>query len=358
MDKRLDTRLRDLSPGGFHEVLAHVAAIEEFKGWWQARTATDAPALERLAARATRISASASLRIGGRIAGSRWDGSDAARRHAADAAHVRGYEETLRAVVTGYRDMAFGEDLIRRLHASVLQASETDADHRGRYRISAATRASFLHTAADPPALRGADPDLVPRAMAAATQWAEARLAGTEFHPLLVTGSVILELMAIHPFAGGNGRLARILTTYLLLRAGYTFVPYASAEQIIAEHWTDYYFALRQSQLTTALPRSDITPWLSMFLVVIRTQARHLRARFDEQPDTTRLSPTQLGVLRLLDRHGEVTNRSLCGELKIPRETAKQVLNRLLALNFVRRIGSGRAVRYRKALRGSPRVAR
>jgi len=54
-------------------------------------------------------------------------------------------------------------------------------------------------------------------------------------------------------------------------------------------------------------------------------------------------------VLRLLERNGEVTNRFVCGELGMLTDTAKQVLNRLLALNLVSRIGAGRAVRYRKA---------
>ncbi len=351
MEIRLDTRVRELPSRGIHDVLAHLAAIEEFKGWWQARSVADAPALERLAGRVVRQSAAASLQVGDRLAPPAWHPDRATARQAARAAHVHGYAETLRALITGHRGMTFGEDLIRRLHADVLRYSDADAEHRGRYVTTTDVRPSFMHRASDPPALRATDPDLVPRAMATATRWADARLAGAEFHPLLVIGAFGLELMAIRPFVSGNGRVARLVGTYLLLRSGYAFVPYASAERIIAERWTDYYFALRQSQASTVLPRPDLTPWLSMFLVVIRTQARQLRERFDQQPDATRLSSTQLGVLRLLDRHGEVTNRLVCGELRVPRETAKQVLNRLLALNFVRRIGSGRAVRYRKALR-------
>jgi predicted transcriptional regulator len=39
----------------------------------------------------------------------------------------------------------------------------------------------------------------------------------------------------------------------------------------------------------------------------------------------------------------------VAGELGLSRETAKQVLNRLVALNLLTRIGAGRAARYRRA---------
>ncbi len=68
MEKRLDARLRELSPRGVHDILARVAAIDEFKGWWEGRVASEPPVLKRLSSRMVRISAAASLQIGSRIA--------------------------------------------------------------------------------------------------------------------------------------------------------------------------------------------------------------------------------------------------------------------------------------------------
>jgi Fic family protein len=50
-------------------------------------------------------------------------------------------------------------------------------------------------------------------------------------HLLILTGIFIVVFLAIHPFKDGNGRLSRILTTPLLLRAGYGYVPYSSMEK-------------------------------------------------------------------------------------------------------------------------------
>ncbi len=75
-----------------------------------------------------------------------------------------------------------------------------------------------------------------------------------------------------------------------------------------------------------------------------------------DRADERLLSRNQLGVLSLLERHGEVTNRLICNELGLPRETVKQVLNRLVALNLVRRAGAGRAVRYTLLLHSGEKV--
>ena len=355
MEKLLDMRVREMSLRGVHDVLPKIAAIDEFKGWWHGRVAPDAPMLKALSTRVVNISAAASLQIGGTVAlgaeASRWRPGSLGKRDEQDRAHVVGYAEVLRAVFNGHREMQFGEGLIQQLHARLLKYSHQDAAHRGQYKTIADTHSSYLRPKVEPPALRSADPDLTPQAMALATEWASTRLASSEFHPLLVIAGFVLELLAIRPFVNGNGRVSRIVSAFLLLRSGYAFVPYASLEKVIADRWTDYYFALRQSQAKAHLPRPDITPWLSMFLDVIRTQTRQVRAILDKQPDISLLSKTQIRVLNLLERNREVTNRLISGELGIPKDTAKQVLNRLLALNLVRRLGAGRAVRYRKALR-------
>ena len=159
--------------------------------------------------------------------------------------------------------MQLGEDLILQFHARVLKYSHTDQLHRGKYKTISDSSRSYLHRKMEPLALRAADPDLAPRALAAATAWTVSRLAASEFHPLLVIAGFILEFLAIRPFARGNGRVSRVLTNLLLLQRGYTHVQYASLDNIIAERWTEYYLALRRSQANASLPRPDITSWLA-----------------------------------------------------------------------------------------------
>jgi Fic family protein len=259
-----------------------------------------------------------------------------------------GYEELLRAVFDGHGEVQFGEGLILQFHARLLKYSAADQQHRGKYKAAPEPLMPYPRRRTESPALRPAAPDLVPGEMRAAIEWTAARLAAAEFHPLLVIASFILEFLAIRPFADGNGRLSRILTNFLLLRCGYAYVPYVSLESVIAQRWAEYYLALRHSQANRNLPRPDISPWLCAFLDAMRVQIDELKALIEGWPDSSRLSENQRRVLELLEREEDITNRLVCRELGIPKDTAKQVLNRLLALNLVGRAGAGRAVRYRR----------
>lgn len=331
-----------------HELIAAISEIDQFNGWWRGRNLSHFMT-QHLQKRVVKVSALASTRIGAPPPAPRpFQAGRFAGREARDGATVTGYAEVLRAVFDGHSSMQFGPDLILQLHARLLRYSQKDQSHRGKYRTAFDQHRSYLHKKMEPLAFRSTDPDLTPRAMALAAEWATARIDSGAFHPLLVVAGFVLEFLAIRPFADGNGRLSRILTNLLLLRCGYAYVPYGSLEKVVAEHWSEYYVALRHSQASAHLPHPDITPWLSVFLETLRLHTRELRDVLGARPDDSVLSHNQLGVVHLLERHEELTNRLVCRELDLSRETAKQVLNRLVALNMLRRVGAGRAVRYRK----------
>jgi len=353
VQERLDVRLREMPSGAIHQLIVKLSEIDEFRGWWRGRRLSSASTLRRVKPRVVEISANLSTQIDGRNRAStaveppaRGARTGGAERHCAGL--VAGYAELLRAVFDGYREMQFGQDLILQFHARLLRYSPKDQHHRGKYRTLHDVGTSYLRRKMEPLALRSADPDLTPRALAAATDWAATRLVGSDFHPLLVIAGFILEFLAIRPFTDGNGRLSRVLTNLLLLQSGYTFVSYASLDKVVADQWTEYYLALRRSQTNANLPHPDITPWLNAFLDAVRAQMQQVRTLAEGQPDDTLLSGNQLRVLNLFERNREVTNRFVRRELDMPKDTAKQVLNRLVALNLVRRVGAGRAVRYRR----------
>src|SRR3546814_7434163 len=76
-------------------------------------------------------------------------------------------------------------------------------------------------------------------------------------HPLLLIGIWVVVFLEIHPFQDGNGRLSRVLTTLLLLQAGYAYVPYSSLESVIEQNKEAYYLALRQTQGSIRSNRSE-----------------------------------------------------------------------------------------------------
>src|SRR5450759_2222031 len=88
-------------------------------------------------------------------------------------------------------------------------------------------------------------------------------------HPILLTGAFVLDFLAIHPVLDGNGRLARLLTTHLLLQAGYGVPRYASVEQRMFDTKNAYYAALYQSQRQWHEGEHSIWPWIDYLVTTL-----------------------------------------------------------------------------------------
>jgi Fic family protein len=78
-----------------------------------------------------------------------------------------------------------------------------------------------------------ASPFDTPRLRAELVAWLREARELQRFHPLLIIAIFTAVYLEIHPFEDGNGRLSRVLTMLLLLKAGYAYVPYSSLEGMI-----------------------------------------------------------------------------------------------------------------------------
>lgn len=96
-------------------------------------------------------------------------------------------------------------------------------------------------------------------------------------HPLLLVGLAVLDLLVVHPFDDGNGRVARIVTSALLADAGYGVARYVSVEQLVADASEDYYASLLASTHGWHEGEHDPWPWLR-YLVARVAQAYELFA--------------------------------------------------------------------------------
>jgi hypothetical protein len=102
-----------------------------------------------------------------------------------------------------------------------------------------------------------------------------------------------------------------VLTTLLLLRAGYAYVPYTSLERVIEENKDLYYKALRRTQSTLENETPDWEPWVGFFLRCLKKQKDSLDVRLDREriaqgseADLPELSLQILRALRTKERLG------------------------------------------------------
>jgi Fic family protein len=98
-------------------------------------------------------------------------------------------------------------------------------------------------------------------------------------HPLVLLGALIVDLLAIHPVADGNGRLARLVTTHELLAQGYGVARYVSIEQRIFESKNAYYTSLRQSQQGWHEGEHSIWPWTAYLVRILDGAYEDLESR-------------------------------------------------------------------------------
>jgi Fic family protein len=182
--------------------------------------------------------------------------------------------------------------------------------------------------------------------MTSLLDWTRTALEERTSHPLLVIATFIVRFLAIHPFQDGNGRLSRALTTLLLLRAGYAYVPFSSLERIVEEEKDDYYRALRRAQATLDTDESQLIDWLHFFLRCLVRQKEVLALKIERERLMAPLSPLSEKLLSIVRDHGRVTIRDAVALLSANRNTIKLHLKQLVRAGHLVQRGRGRGTWY------------
>ncbi len=153
--------------------------------------------------------------------------------------------------------------------------------------------------------------------------------------------------LAIHPFKDGNGRLSRVLTTLLLLRAGYSYVPYSSMEGVIEANKDSYYLALRRTQGTIRTENQNWEPWLAFLLKSMVKQKDNLAVKVkQEQSLRSALPALSRQILELAKTRGEITIKEIEETTGANRNTIKAHMKKLVSQQYLAQIGKGRGARY------------
>jgi Fic family protein len=181
-------------------------------------------------------------------------------------------------------------------------------------------------------------------------RYRQAALKG-EHHPVLLAGLFILDLLVIHPFEDGNGRVARLLTGAILNEHGYTVGRYVSIEQAIVESADAYYRALLDSTHGWHEDTADPWSWLGYFTRMIAGAY----ATFADRAAGARTGGTagtkQQRVREHILRHAPAVFRMADIRTAAPGvsdQTIRLVLERLKDEGKVRADGTGRSATWER----------
>jgi len=347
---RPDPRIKNIP----HNLWSLINQIDELKGRWVGGATLNPQVLGRLKRSILITSAGASTRIeGARLSDEDVEklmrGLSIKKFADRDKQEVRGYYELLENIFHGWKQTPFNESAIKHLHKELLKYVSKDERHRGEYKKTENSVEMFDDAGKSVGVVFETTPAyLTPKQMQELVTWTMGALAQKEFHPLLVIGNFLVEFLAIHPFQDGNGRLSRILTNLLMLKAGYEYVPYVSHEKLIEDNKAEYYLALRKSQKKLNTDQEDITEWLEFFLTISLEQAKRAIELLSHENIERLLSPKQLAVWTYLASVAESTPGDITKATGVARPTVSQALDVLMRLKKIDRVGQGRTTRYRR----------
>ncbi len=337
------------------DLLQLISEIDEFKGKWQALKIMLPERLQQLRKVATIESVGSSTRIeGAKLSDAQVEtllsNLTSTSFKTRDEQEVAGYAEVMDLVFQAYEDLHLTENHIRQLHQQLLRHSNKDDRHRGAYKtVPNHVVAKDAQGKEIGVVFETATPFSTPKEMEELVRWASKTFDEAAMHPLLIIAVFKVVFLAIHPFQDGNGRLSRILTTLLLLRAGYDYVPYASLESVVEENKELYYKALRRTQTTLKQDSPDWEPWLGFFLRCLKKQKSNLARKVEQEKaasNTLSLPLLSVQILELFQEHARLTISQMVDMTGGNQNTLKVRLRELVNEGRIKRHGKARATWY------------
>lgn len=175
-----------------------------------------------------------------------------------------------------------------------------------------------------------------------------------DIHPVLKGGTVHYELVRIHPFVDGNGRVARALSTFILFQQGYDIRKFFSLEEYFDNDASEYYKALQ----SVGKNDGDLTDWLSYFTQGLAIELSKIKDKIEKISVDVKikerlggnpvlLSDRQLKIIEYIQKTGYLQNNGF--KQLFPMVSEDTVLNELKYLikhGLLKKVGSTKAARY------------
>lgn len=338
------------------ELLKIISELDKFNATWEVKSSHNPEYLTHLRHVATIESIGSSTRIEGvkltdseieSLLGKVGKQSFSSR----DEQEVIGYAEVMETVFNNFPDIQITENYIKQLHRDLLRLSEKDQRHMGEYKKHSNSVEAFDNTGKSLGVVFETTSAFdTPVQMQELIYWTRESLEDKSYHPLIVIAVFNVVFLAIHPFQDGNGRLSRILVTLLMLKAGYSYIPYSSFESIIEKSKDSYYLALQRTQKTLNQNETDWEPWLNFFFRSLKKQKEHLEVKTNQVEKYSSLSEESAVIMQYIEDNGRINLAKACELLpNAKKPTIKNRIKKLVEDGLIISHGKGRATFYSKS---------
>ncbi len=239
------------------------------------------------------------------------------------------------------------EQLIKKLHR-IITIKILPPEKTGEYRTK---QVVIRNSATGEITFKPPPPMEVPFLMREFLYWMN-KEESNELHPVLKAGIVHHELVRIHPFIDGNGRVARVLATLILLLGGYDIRRFFSLEEYYDKDAVVYYENLGKAT------NGDLTSWLEYFtfgasIEFTKTKDKILKLSKDVKlkekigGQQIFLTERQIKIIEYIQEVGYLQNKSFSSLFTdISEDSVLRDVQDLIKKGIIKKIGSTKSARY------------
>jgi len=265
-----------------------------------------------------------------------------------DVQEVLNYRNVLQKIELFSNDIILEED-IKKLHEVTVHRILQD-DHIGQYRkVQVVVKNSQTGEVTFRPPAAVEIPFLVQSFL----EWINGS-ASQDVHAAIKAGITHYELVRIHPFLDGNGRMARAFATLVLAKDGYDVKRFFSLEEHYDREPSRYYRALQE----VAEQNGDLTNWLEYFIEGLAIELNRIKEKVKSLSTDIKikksmggkqlaLSERQIKIVEFIQDNGFLQNKAFF-ELfpMISEDTVLRELKDLVKKGIVKKQGVTKGVKY------------
>ena len=306
------------------ETLNRIARIDEFKGRWESLGQLVPNRLKALQRIANMESAAAASRMQGIRCSDRQIGEflnghnpEKNRFSLEERAIINGFHIVLKLVKDSYEQVSFIENHVLQMH-NLLTNNGTPA---------------------------AAKDTKLPRKLSGLIEHINNLIEESHLHPLLILSDFSCRFWHMRPFRQGNNRLTWLPTQLLLLRYGYSFLPYGAIERFLEKRLADYQRTLlftKDGDIVNSAPQA----WLNLFLDAMIELQENIVAKINREKKLLRLAAPHLEIIRTIQENGQSTISQIMATTNMNRNTLKVRLRKLVAEKYLIQSGRGKATHY------------
>ncbi|MEK7533670.1 MAG: Fic family protein [Patescibacteria group bacterium] len=265
-----------------------------------------------------------------------------------DIQEVLNYRNVLK-FIGDFQGKNISEEVIKHLHALIAYRLLPD-DQVGEYRktqVVVKNAQTGEVTFRPPPAVE------VPFLVDDFVDWVN-NVGSEDVHPALKAGMVHYELVRIHPFLDGNGRVARAVATLVLFSEGYDIKRFFSLEEYYDREPMHYYDALQ----SVGKMDGNLNTWLEYFTEGIAIELTRIKEKVKSLSTDLKikkslgghqlaLTERQIKIMEFIQEQGFLQNKAFF-ELfpQVSEDTVLRELKDLLKKGIVKKEGSTKGAKY------------